>query len=356
MHQKVGEGACGEVFHATVSNEDAAIKTIHSTLDTDSQEMQDMISELRVLSDGFKHPHIVEFKGVCVEGDMMLLAFEYMHGGDLENHIGKGKPRGVMSFFSKKPLAQAIKWSVDLLSAIEFLHSKEPPIVHRDLKPANLMLTADLKTLKLADFGLSRTCATGESILNPHAAETFHATFKMPKAGAKQPEKKEKKGGRKGSMTKMAGTPRYMAPEMAQGLGQYSEKVDVYACGLIVWSMVEGTKPWPRLGGNEAMVQAMGGARPPMTPKTFPPQLMNIIASAWEQDPTVRKSAAEVLHMASELYADKGASSGCFGAIKTPSPADFPEASEPRGSFGFRRRKQEPRGPRSQSLPRTNTF
>eukprot|EP00961_Rhodomonas_salina_P126898 1710441-Rhodomonas_salina.1 len=36
--------------------------------------------------------------------------------------------------------------------------------------------------------------------------------------------------------------------------------------------------------------------------------------------------------MASELYADKGASSGCFGAIKTPSPADFPEASEPRGS------------------------
>ncbi len=44
VHKKVGEGACCEVFHATVQGEDAAIKTLRMGTALAAQEMKDMMS------------------------------------------------------------------------------------------------------------------------------------------------------------------------------------------------------------------------------------------------------------------------------------------------------------------------
>ncbi|CAN6702775.1 unnamed protein product [Malus baccata var. baccata] len=60
----------------------------------------------------------------------------------------------------------AVGFALDIARAMECLHSHG--IIHRDLKPENLILTADQKTVKLADFGLARE----ESLTKMMTAET----------------------------------------------------------------------------------------------------------------------------------------------------------------------------------------
>ena len=52
-------------------------------------------------------------------------------------------------------------WASQLLDALQYLHSQDPPIVHRDIKPSNLKLTP-AGLLKLVDFGLVKILASDE--------------------------------------------------------------------------------------------------------------------------------------------------------------------------------------------------
>mmetsp|Transcript_3007 Transcript_3007/g.4882 ORF Transcript_3007/g.4882 Transcript_3007/m.4882 type:complete len:460 (-) Transcript_3007:1339-2718(-) len=153
--KKLGEGSAGEVHHATNVNlkEDVAVKTLRKKLEADCQEMRDLIKEVRIFAKNLRHPNIIEFKGVTVMQDRPAVVLELMLGGSLEYFFLKRKAMNPLSW--RVSTSQAIQWSIELMSALEYLHGQNPPIVHRDLKPANLMLT-ERKVLKLADFGLSR--------------------------------------------------------------------------------------------------------------------------------------------------------------------------------------------------------
>jgi serine/threonine protein kinase len=102
-----------------------------------------------------------------------------------------------ISFESKLLIRSALhSWSLDIVRALDHLHNRNPIIMHRDLKPgelysqiiiglgqkinqlfdgefaaflicfalisANMMLTKDLNTLKLADFGMSKKMSQSE--------------------------------------------------------------------------------------------------------------------------------------------------------------------------------------------------
>ena len=49
---------------------------------------------------------------------------------------------------------QAAQYMRELISAVEYLHSLDPPIIHRDIKPENILLDSDGR-VKLGDFGWS---------------------------------------------------------------------------------------------------------------------------------------------------------------------------------------------------------
>ena len=84
----------------------------------------------------------------------------------------------------------------------------KPAIAHRDFKSKNVLLKSDL-TACIADFGLAMIFQPGKSCGDTHG---------------------------------QVGTRRYMAPEVLEGAINFTRdaflRIDVYACGLVLWEMV----------------------------------------------------------------------------------------------------------------------
>ena len=96
-----------------------------------------------------------------------------------------------------------------LLNAVEHVHSKN--YVHRDLKPENILISelSDLSTVKLVDFGLS-------------------ASFRINLT--------------ENSLNEKMGTLLFMAPEQERSM-QYGKKIDIWACGVVMYMLIEGKHP-----------------------------------------------------------------------------------------------------------------
>ena len=133
------------------------------------------------------------------EGDLYIV-MELVDGPSLAEHLAK-----------KSPLAvdEATSIARQVLAALEAAH--KVGIVHRDVKPANVLLAAD-GDAKLADFGIAKRFDDLEDSVTT--------------AGT------------------VVGTPRYLAPEQAQGK-KVTLAADIYATGILLFEMLTGKTPPP---------------------------------------------------------------------------------------------------------------
>lgn len=99
--------------------------------------------------DRVRHPNIVSRLGHGTARDLggvifHYLILEYLPGGDLARLVRKG------------PLApeRLLELAGQVCTALAHAHARG--VIHRDIKPQNLLLTADLRTVKIADFGVAR--------------------------------------------------------------------------------------------------------------------------------------------------------------------------------------------------------
>ncbi|PFH31080.1 hypothetical protein BESB_032770 [Besnoitia besnoiti] len=154
---------------------------------------------------------------------------------------------------------QKAKIAFDVAKGCAYLHGSRPPIIHRDLKSLNILLTEKIlhpqqvPHAKVADFGLSRitTVAEGHRAgLSPSAGacvgEAPPAGFALHPPGCPLPAPGARAfdgdaGG--GPRSGVAGTYYWMAPEVIAA-GQYSEKVDVYAFGVVLYELLAETLPY----------------------------------------------------------------------------------------------------------------
>lgn len=82
------------------------------------------------------HPNLVKLLGYCYEETKLLLVYEYMQKGSLENHLfGRGAANQPL------PWDLRIKIAIGAACGLSFLHTSDgEKIIYRDFKTSNILL------------------------------------------------------------------------------------------------------------------------------------------------------------------------------------------------------------------------
>ena len=102
--------------------------------------------EARVLA-SLTHPNIPMVYDYFFQDDAPCLIMQLVNGATLDRlKEDRSTPFDVDT---------VLRWASDLLSALDYLHSQQPPIIHRDVKPSNVCITPEHEAM-LLDFGIAR--------------------------------------------------------------------------------------------------------------------------------------------------------------------------------------------------------
>nr|WP_155073217.1 Stk1 family PASTA domain-containing Ser/Thr kinase [Streptomyces taklimakanensis] len=257
VEARIAVGGMATVYRALDTRLDRvlALKVMHPSLVDDASFVDRFIREAKSAA-RLAHPNVVGVFDQGSDGGCVYLAMEYVEGCTLRDVL---RERGAL-----QPRA-ALDVLEPVLAALGAAHLAG--LVHRDVKPENVLIGDDGR-VKVADFGLVR--AVGQ--------QTSAST---------------------GSVM---GTVSYLAPEQIEH-GVADARADVYACGVVLYEMLTGSKP--HAGGTPAQVlyqhlqedvPAPSGAVPGL-----PAALDELVARSAARDPERRPADAV------ELLAEVGA-------------------------------------------------
>ncbi|KAJ1288311.1 hypothetical protein BS78_02G079500 [Paspalum vaginatum] len=201
----VGSGGFGTVYKAVCPHSGATYAVKRSKQSGESYK--EFSAELSIIA-GLKHPNLVRLQGWCAERDELLLIYEFLPNGSLDEalHPCSGAERCVVLNWSRR-----YNVAVGIASAVAYLHEgHDKQVIHRDIKCSNILLDSCFSP-RLGDFGLAR--------LKDHDTS--------PRS------------------TLAAGTFGYLAPEYLQ-MGKATEKSDVYSYGVVLLEMCTGKRPIER--------------------------------------------------------------------------------------------------------------
>lgn len=200
----LGEGGFGKVYKGWLeSSRNASGTTVAvKKLNTEGyQGLEEWQSEIHFLGRLY-HPNLVKLLGYCYEETELLLVYEYMQRGSLENHLfGRG------AVVQPLPWDLRLKIAIDAARGLSFLHTSDREIIYRDFKASNILLDGSYNA-KISDFGLAK--------LGPSASQSHLSTTVM-------------------------GTPGYAAPEYMQ-TGHLYVKSDVYGFGVVLVEILTGQR------------------------------------------------------------------------------------------------------------------
>jgi hypothetical protein len=120
---------------------------IKEVLTHDATSESQFMHEAQLLAK-LKHENLPMVHDYFLDGGRPYLVMEYVEGRTLDR---LGAEREVPFFYG-----DVYRWTVDLLAALDYLHTQEPPIIHRDIKPSNVCITPRNRAI-LLDFGIARS-------------------------------------------------------------------------------------------------------------------------------------------------------------------------------------------------------
>jgi serine/threonine-protein kinase len=268
--RKLGEGGMGVVYEGVreAISQRVAIKLLHGRMTRDGKTFQRFHNEARAISI-VQHPGMVKIHDYQQTPDgMAYIVMEFLEGQSLADRLDqmKGRVKGDVKQ-GRLPAEEALDLGRQIASALAAAHGHG--IIHCDLKPDNIFLVSDPllrfgQRVKILDFGIAKFVLDS--------------------------------GGRKTTEGLILGTPRYMAPEQCEGRDSLSDRVDVYALGVILYELLAGAPPFEAASSAALMRQHMVKPPPPLTERVrgLPPQVVDLVERMLAKDPTQRPAMAEV--------------------------------------------------------------
>ncbi|KAL1537966.1 putative leucine-rich repeat receptor-like serine/threonine-protein kinase isoform X1 [Salvia divinorum] len=194
---KIGEGGFGPVYKGVLL--DKTIIAVKQLSSKSNQGNREFLNEIGVIS-ALQHPHLVKLYGCCIEGNQLLLVYEYLENNSLARALFGPEEHQLHLDW---PMRQKI--CIGIARGLAYLHEESRlKIVHRDIKATNVLLDKNLVP-KISDFGLAKLDEEDKTHIS----------------------------------TRIAGTFGYMAPEYAMR-GYLTDKADVYSFGVVVLEIVSG--------------------------------------------------------------------------------------------------------------------
>ena len=203
--KKVGQGGMSIVYLAMDNrlNKQWAVKEIKNDGSKSTATLlKSLEREANILKD-VDHPVLPRIVDIINENGTIYVVMDFVEGKPLSD---------VLKAEGAQDQNKVIEWGRALASALDYLHSMNPPIIYRDMKPSNVMLKPD-GSVKLIDFGTAK-----EYIVENNADTTA------------------------------LGTRGYAAPEQfgdSQGRGIYNTdaRTDIYNLGATLYHLVTGKNP-----------------------------------------------------------------------------------------------------------------
>lgn len=285
--RKIGEGGMGAVYLAKDLRLESTV-ALKQTLFTDENLLRAFEREARLLA-GLRHPALTKVSDHFAEGGSQYLVMDFISGDDLAAVLEKRRDR-IPPQGEPKPFTQdeVLKWADQLLDALDYLHSHQPPIIHRDIKPQNLKIT-ERDHVILLDFGLAKGAAT----------QTAQLTAGKSIFGY---------------------TPTYAPIEQMQGSGT-DPRSDLYSLGATLYHLITGYTPPDAM---RRFVAVMSGQTDPLIPaNALNPNVSPAVASVLKWSMAIksdeRPSNAAALRKA---FKDAQQSSTPDRTVKVSPPAE----------------------------------
>jgi hypothetical protein len=243
LQGEVGRGAMGVVWRARDERLDRAVAVKQLKPDTD-QSAARALREAQ-LAARLRHPHAVTVHDIVGQDDTLFLVMEYLPSRSLAD---------LLLDRETLPAREVATIGGQLASALAAAHGEG--IVHRDVTPGNILITSS-GVAKIADFGIARArdegTITGGGII--------------------------------------AGTPAYLAPEVANG-GAAGYPADVFSLAATLYHALDGTPPFGT--DDNPIVVLMRAAHHQIAPLRHTGPLADVLARMLVREPAQRPTMAEV--------------------------------------------------------------
>ncbi|KAK5786904.1 hypothetical protein PVK06_041554 [Gossypium arboreum] len=145
---KIGEGGFGPVYKGTLA--EGTMVAVKQLSARSKQGNREFVTEIGMIS-ALQHPYLVKLYGCCIEGNQLMLIYEYLENNSLARALfGPQESQSILDWPTRKKIC------IGIARGLAYLHEESRlKIVHRDIKATNVLLDKNLNP-KISDFGLAK--------------------------------------------------------------------------------------------------------------------------------------------------------------------------------------------------------